>query len=202
MLINHGFGIFLDIRFRNTNTCWGVNVNEFPWGIMPMAQAKNGAMQDPERAALITCLNLVVPQKFYKCAYIVSAADKDGQRLRLDGRVDYHADYTVLLGNFTKAIPPYSSEASHKHTIWAALRNTKCGRARWLISVLIHFGNFEQPPIYGTRLMWPRFKVKMPSWYVSFWNSLMLSLVRLTTPWTALFIGEFLRSQGHRRQGT
>ena len=98
------------------------------------------------------------------------------------------------------AIPPYSSEASHKHTIWAALRNTKCGKARWLISVLTHFGNFEQPPIYGIRLMWPRFNVKMPSWYVSFWNSWMFSLVRLATPRTALLPRRHdLKSSNKRR---
>ena len=54
-----------------------------------MAQAKNGAVQNPERAGLIICLNLVVPKKFNKCAYIVTAADKNGQRLRLDGWMDY-----------------------------------------------------------------------------------------------------------------
>ena len=59
-----------------------------------MAQAKNGAVQNPERAGLIICLNLVVPKKFNKCAYIVTAADKKWPEIAigwLDGL--YHANH-------------------------------------------------------------------------------------------------------------
>ena len=61
-------------------------------------------------------------------------------------------------------MPPYSSWASFRQTMWAALRNTTWGKLLYWMSVRTHFGNLSLPPIYGTRLMWPRFRVRMQSW--------------------------------------